>query len=62
MQISAIAAKKGVDQETAARELLSQKQPSLQFTSLEQLSELVVFLSTDVAAQITGASLPVDGG
>ncbi|MBJ7262294.1 MAG: 3-hydroxybutyrate dehydrogenase [Burkholderiaceae bacterium] len=61
-QISALAAKKGVDQETAARDLLSEKQPSLQFTSPEQLGALAVFLSTDAAAQITGASLPVDGG
>jgi 3-hydroxybutyrate dehydrogenase len=61
-QISALACDKGIDQEAAARELLAAKQPSLQFTSPKQLGALVVFLSTEAAAQITGASIPVDGG
>ena len=61
-QISVLASKKSIDQEAAARELLSEKQPSLQFASPEQLGALAVFLSTQAAAQMTGASIPVDGG
>ncbi|MCZ8407836.1 3-hydroxybutyrate dehydrogenase [Achromobacter sp. SIMBA_011] len=61
-QISALAEKNGVDQETAARELLSEKQPSLQFVTPEQLGATAVFLASDAAAQITGTTVSVDGG
>jgi len=61
-QITALADKSGVDQETAARELLAEKQPSLQFVTPEQLAATAVFLASDAAAQMTGASLSVDGG
>ncbi|CUJ52197.1 3-hydroxybutyrate dehydrogenase [Achromobacter xylosoxidans] len=61
-QISALAEKNGVDQETAARELLGEKQPSLQFVTPEQLGGTAVFLASDAAAQITGTTVSVDGG
>lgn len=61
-QITALAEKNGVDQDTAARDLLSEKQPSLQFTTPEQLGGTAVFLASDAAAQITGTTLAVDGG
>jgi len=61
-QITAIAQKKGLDQDDAARELLSEKQPSLQFTTPAQLGGTAVFLASDAAAQITGTTLSVDGG
>jgi 3-hydroxybutyrate dehydrogenase len=61
-QITALAEKGGVDQETAARELLAEKQPSLQFVTPEQLGGTAVFLASDAAAQITGTSVSVDGG
>jgi 3-hydroxybutyrate dehydrogenase len=61
-QITALAEKNGVDQEAAARELLSEKQPSLQFVTPEQLGGTAVFLASDAAAQITGTTVSVDGG
>lgn len=61
-QITALAEKNGVDQETAARDLLSEKQPSLQFVTPEQLGGTAVFLASDAAAQITGTTVSVDGG
>lgn len=61
-QITAIADNKGISQEDAARELLGEKQPSLQFVTPEQLGGTAVFLASDAAAQITGASISVDGG
>lgn len=61
-QITALAKKNGVDQDTAARDLLSEKQPSLQFTTPEQLGGTAVFLASDAAAQITGTTISVDGG
>ena len=42
--------------------LLGEKQPSLEFTTPEQLGALAVFLCSDAAAQLNGVSLPVDGG
>lgn len=61
-QISALAQAHGVDQDTAARELLGEKQPSLQFVTPEQLGGTAVFLASDAAAQITGTTISVDGG
>jgi len=61
-QITALAEREGTDQESAARELLAEKQPSLQFVTPEQLGEMVVFLASDAAAQMTGTALPMDGG
>jgi 3-hydroxybutyrate dehydrogenase len=61
-QIAARALREGITQEQATAELLAEKQPSGRFTTVKDLGELVVFLAGDAAANITGASLPMDGG
>lgn len=61
-QIKALAAKHNTDIETAAKELLADKQPSLQFVTPEQLGGAVVFLCSDSAQQMTGSSMSLDGG
>jgi len=61
-QITALAEREGVDQASAARALLAEKQPTLQFVTPEQLGAMVVFLASDAAAQMTGTALPLDGG
>jgi 3-hydroxybutyrate dehydrogenase len=61
-QIEALAAKQGVDVEAAAKELLSEKQPSLQFVTPGQLAGAAVFLCSDSADQMTGTTLTLDGG
>ncbi|CAM4218516.1 3-hydroxybutyrate dehydrogenase [Bordetella muralis] len=61
-QITALAEQHHVDQDEAARDLLSEKQPSLQFVTPEQLGGTAVFLASDAAAQITGTTVSVDGG
>ena len=61
-QVDARAKADGVDAEEAKRRLLAEKQPSLQFTTVEQLGELAVFLCTPAADNIRGASINVDGG
>ncbi|MBI4786285.1 MAG: 3-hydroxybutyrate dehydrogenase [Chloroflexi bacterium] len=61
-QIAARAKQLGVGIEEGARALLAEKQPSQQFVTVEQLGQLVVFLCSDAAAQITGAAIPIDGG
>ncbi len=61
-QIAAKAEALGVDVEEGGRQLLAEKQPSRQFVTVEQLGQLVLFLCSDAAAQITGTAIPVDGG
>ncbi len=61
-QIDALAEREKLSGDKAKIELLAEKQPSLEFTTPEQLGGLAVFLCSDAAAQMTGVSLPVDGG
>ncbi len=61
-QIEARAKAEGKTVAQAERELLIEKQPSARFTTVEQLGAVAVFLAGPGAANITGASLPVDGG
>lgn len=53
---------RGVDPEQARRDLLAEKQPSLEFVTPEQLGELVLFLCGDAASQVRGAAWNMDGG
>lgn len=61
-QIAARAQALGVDIEAGGRDLLSEKQPSRQFVSIEQLGHLALFLCSPGADQMTGTAIPVDGG
>jgi 3-hydroxybutyrate dehydrogenase len=60
-QVDARAAQMKVSQEEAKIALLSEKTPSQQFTTPEQLGALAVFLCSEAADNIRGAALPVDG-
>jgi 3-hydroxybutyrate dehydrogenase len=42
--------------------LLSEKQPSLQFVKPEEIGDLVLFLCSQSASQITGSEIKIDGG
>ena len=61
-QVDARAAAEGVDNAEATRRLLGEKQPSLQFTTPEELGELAVFLCSSAANNVRGAAWNVDGG
>jgi len=61
-QIGDIAAEKHISQEEATKDLLAEKQPSLQFVSSAQLGGTVAFLCSPAADQITGTAISVDGG
>jgi 3-hydroxybutyrate dehydrogenase len=61
-QIKDRAGREKIPFEQAKTELLSEKQPSLEFASPEQIAGLAVFLCSEAAAQIRGAAIPVDGG
>jgi 3-hydroxybutyrate dehydrogenase len=61
-QVDARAAADHVSNEEAKRRLLAEKQPSLQFTTPEELAELVVFLCSAAAQNVRGVAWNVDGG
>ena len=61
-QIDDRAQKIDASAEEAARDMLSEKQPSLDFVTPEQIGALCVFLCSDAATQITGVPIPIDGG
>jgi 3-hydroxybutyrate dehydrogenase len=61
-QVDARAAAEGVSNDEAKRRLLADKQPSLQFTTPEELGELAVFLCSAAAQNVRGVAWAVDGG
>ena len=61
-QINDRAAREGITVAQAEQDLLGEKQPSLQFTTPEQLGALAVFLCSEAAANVKGQAWAVDGG
>jgi 3-hydroxybutyrate dehydrogenase len=61
-QIDDRSAREGIPVAQAQNELLGEKQPSLQFTTVEQLGGLAVFLCSPAADQVRGVAWQVDGG
>jgi 3-hydroxybutyrate dehydrogenase len=61
-QIDDRAAKEKITVERAKVALLSEKQPSLEFATSEQIGGAALFLCSEAAAQVRGIALPVDGG
>ena len=50
------------DRAAAIADLLSEKQPSKRMSNSDEIGAIVVFLCTLAAHNITGVSIPVDGG
>jgi 3-hydroxybutyrate dehydrogenase len=61
-QIDARAAAQNISVEQASKQLVGEKQPSLEFVTPEQIGDLAVFLCSESARQIRGASYSIDGG
>ena len=61
-QIDDRSAREGIAVAQAQKELLGEKQPSLQFTTVEQLGGLAVFLCSPAADQVRGVAWQMDGG
>ncbi|MDP9291221.1 MAG: 3-hydroxybutyrate dehydrogenase [Verrucomicrobiota bacterium] len=61
-QIDDRAAREGKSVDEAKIELLSEKQPSLEFVTVEQIGGLAVFLCSPAADQVRGVAWNIDGG
>jgi 3-hydroxybutyrate dehydrogenase len=61
-QIAARADSRGIELSEAAGDLLSEKQPSKRFVETSEIAQLCLFLAGDAARNITGVTLPIDGG
>ncbi len=61
-QVDAKAAAQGISNEEATRQLLGEKEPSMQFTTPEELGELAVFLCSPAANNVRGVAWNMDGG
>ena len=61
-QVDARALADGVDNAEASRRLLAEKQPSLAFTTPEELGALAQFLCSPAAGNVRGQAWGMDGG
>jgi 3-hydroxybutyrate dehydrogenase len=61
-QIPDTAKARGISHDEVVRDVILAAQPTKSFVGLEELGALTVFLCSDAAKSITGASLPIDGG
>lgn len=61
-QVDAKAAALGVSNEQATKLLLGEKEPSMQFTTPEELGALAVFLCSSAANNVRGVAWNMDGG
>ena len=52
----------GTDWDAAARDLLSQRQPSGRFVMPDQVAALIVFLCSSAANEMTATPIAIDGG
>lgn len=61
-QIPDTAKARGMSEEEVKRDVLLAAQPTREFVSIEQVASLAHYLCQPEAAQITGATLSIDGG
>jgi 3-hydroxybutyrate dehydrogenase len=61
-QIPDTAKARNITEGEVIRDVILAAQPTKSFVGLEELGALTVFLCSDAAKSITGASLPIDGG
>ena len=61
-QVDARASENGISNEAATQQLLGEKEPSMQFTTPEELGALAVFFCSPAGANIRGVAWNMDGG
>ena len=61
-QVDAKAAAQGISNQDATKQLLGEKEPSLQFTTPEELGALAVFFCSPAGDNVRGVAWNMDGG
>ena len=61
-QVDAKAAAQGISNEEATKQLLGEKEPSMQFTTPDELGELAVFFCSAAGNNVRGVAWNMDGG
>ncbi|RGE40478.1 3-hydroxybutyrate dehydrogenase [Comamonas testosteroni] len=61
-QVDAKAAAQGISNDEATKQLLGEKEPSMQFTTPEELGELAVFFCSPAGNNVRGVAWNMDGG
>lgn len=61
-QVDARAAAQNISTEAATKQLLGEKEPSMQFTTPQELGELAVFFCSAAANNVRGVAWNMDGG
>jgi 3-hydroxybutyrate dehydrogenase len=61
-QVDARAEAGRISNEEAKRQLLAEKEPSLQFTTPDELGQLAVFFCSPAANNVRGVAWNMDGG
>ncbi len=61
-QIDDLARQNNISAEQATRDLILAPQPTKEFVTVEQIASMALYLASDAAAQINGASFSIDGG
>ncbi|MCA1376432.1 SDR family oxidoreductase [Bradyrhizobium sp. IC4060] len=61
-KIATMAANSGRPVDDVTREYLGERQPTQRFVEMDAVAAMVIFLCGTAANDITGASLPIDGG
>ncbi|XP_077981654.1 D-beta-hydroxybutyrate dehydrogenase-like isoform X1 [Glandiceps talaboti] len=61
-QVDVLAKKKNISREEAKLEIVSEKHPSKECITVEQLADTVKYVCSSAADQMTGSSLVIDGG
>ena len=61
-QIDDLAAKNNVSREVATRDMILAPQPTKEFVTVGEIAAMALYLVSEAAAQINGASFSIDGG
>lgn len=61
-QIADTAEARGLSEDEVINDVLLKAQATKKFVTVEQIADMVLFLCSDAAENITGASMPIDGG
>lgn len=61
-RIAGIAREQGVSEDQAAQDYIAPRHPTQRFVALDSVAAMLVFLCSPAGQDITGTTLPIDGG